>query len=200
MNKHLCAIWVFLLPCLMQAQTNITSDITSNTVWNISGSPYIIMNSISVQNGVTLTIDPDVEVRFNGSFSITVLGELSAIGTSMDSILITSNLPTPNPLDWDTILVQDSGSDNSHFKYCRIEFGRVGVSFKNSLAKISNSLIKNCHRSGVNIDGGSPTVIDNQINNIVNEGIQISTGTPLVESNTIYDNITGIVIDCVGFY
>lgn len=46
------------------SQTNITSDITTNTTWNISGSPYIIQNSITVQNGVSLTIDPGVEIKF----------------------------------------------------------------------------------------------------------------------------------------
>ena len=74
------------------AQTNITNNITSNTTWDVAGSPYIIQNSINVQNGVSLTIDAGVEVKFNGSFSISVFGEIKAVGTSTDSIYITSNL------------------------------------------------------------------------------------------------------------
>jgi parallel beta-helix repeat protein len=154
------------MPCIVKAQTNVVSDITINTVWDISGSPYIIMNSISVQDGVSLSIDPGVEIKFNGLYSLSVLGEISAIGTLADSIIMTSNLENPNPLDWDRILVQGVGSNNSEFKYCRVEFGRVGISFENSSAKISNCLIKRCDRSGISIDGGSPTIINNTIHNL----------------------------------
>jgi hypothetical protein len=100
-----CIILILLMPCIVKAQTNVVSDITINTVWDISGSPYIIMNSISVQDGVSLSIDPGVEIKFNGLYSLSVLGEISAIGTLADSIIMTSNLENPNPLDWDRILV-----------------------------------------------------------------------------------------------
>jgi len=177
------------------AQTNITNNITSNTTWDVAGSPYIIQNSINVQNGVSLTIDAGVEVKFNGSFSISVFGEIKAVGTSTDSIYITSNLASPQPLDWDRILVQGTGSNNSEFRYCRIEFGRIGASFESTSAKISNSLIQRCHRTGLSVAVGSPTIRDNIIRSIVNQGIAVSSGSPLIEGNTIYDNIDGIVTD-----
>ncbi len=50
------------------ASTDVDSDITVNSVWNTNGSPYFIKTNIMVQDGVTLTIDPGVNVKFNGFF------------------------------------------------------------------------------------------------------------------------------------
>ncbi len=51
-------LFVFLPP-LGEARTDIDSDVTSNTTWDISGSPYVITGNIYVESGVTLTINPN---------------------------------------------------------------------------------------------------------------------------------------------
>ena len=63
-----CALLLSLISTSL-AQTNITNNITSHTTWDVAGSPYIIQTSINVQNGVRLTVDAGVEIKFNGSFS-----------------------------------------------------------------------------------------------------------------------------------
>src|SRR5437899_6346739 len=65
---------------------NISSNVTTNTTWGptgtVVGTIFRITNSISVNSGVTLTIQPGVIVKFNSSLSLTVLGTLTANGTS----------------------------------------------------------------------------------------------------------------------
>lgn len=178
-----------------QQGTPVTTNITENTIWDISGSPYIILGSINVQDGVSLTVKPGVEVRFGDSSSLSVFGQLTAMGTVTDAILFTSNMSNPNPLDWDRILIKDSGSNQSEFEYCRIQFARVGISFENTSAKISNSIITKCNRSGIIVDTGSPTIKDNVINHIVHEGIYVASGTPSIEGNTISHSTDGIITD-----
>ena len=86
-NTLLTILWLFSLASQLLAQTNITNDdITTSTTWNISDSPFIIKNSITVNTGVSLTIDPGVEVRFDGSHSISVFGRIGAVGTSTNQI------------------------------------------------------------------------------------------------------------------
>lgn len=82
------------------AQTAVSGSILSNTVWPLSGSPYIVSGNLVVFSGVTLTVDPGVTVKFNSGASLEVRGTLSAIGTKVDSITFTSNSLTPTKGSW----------------------------------------------------------------------------------------------------
>ena len=54
-------------------------------------SPYIVETDCLVSEGDTLVIEPGVEVRFAGGFSISVSGSIEARGTKEKKILFTSN-------------------------------------------------------------------------------------------------------------
>ncbi len=82
----------FLLPQFhTSAKTIISNDITSDTTWTKTGSPYIISTDVYVAPSVTLTIDPGVVVKFaDSNGSIGVIGILTAQGTSAKHITFTS--------------------------------------------------------------------------------------------------------------
>ena len=44
------------------AQTNVSGDITTNTTWTVSGSPYVLNGDIRVRNGATLTIESGTQI------------------------------------------------------------------------------------------------------------------------------------------
>jgi len=48
-------------------QTNVSGTISSDSTWDISGSPYIVTGNLTVASGATLTVDPSVVVQFNNS-------------------------------------------------------------------------------------------------------------------------------------
>ena len=75
--------------------TDVTGTIAVNTTWNLAGSPYIVIGDITVNNGVTLTVDPNVIVKFNSGRRMTVLGTLNA-----NTATFTSNQAVPAPNDW----------------------------------------------------------------------------------------------------
>lgn len=77
--------------------------ITCDTTWTVEGSPYIVVGTVIVDSGVTLTIEPGVTVKFNDSLSLNIDGELIARGTVTDSILVTSNNPAPEPGNWGSV-------------------------------------------------------------------------------------------------
>ncbi len=70
--------------------TNVYESVTTDTTWTLAGSPYRVMTDISVQAGVTLTIEPGVEVRVRKLHGIAVYGTLIAQGTSAQRILFAS--------------------------------------------------------------------------------------------------------------
>ena len=150
MKSKLIIILFAVLASLGFSQTNVSGIISGNTTWNQSGSPYIVTGNILVNSGVTLTIEPGTEVRFDQHKALLVNGELIAIGSEDSKILFTSNQENKTPGFWGNIhftnmansatyiykydsssVSPDSGSDSSYvgyvrgsiMKYCTIEYG-----------------------------------------------------------------------------
>ena len=99
MKNKLYFSWILavsLFCCLPTAKaTDVTGTIAANTTWNLAGSPYIVIGDITVNNGITLTVDPNVIVKFNTGRRMTVLGTLNA-----NTSTFTSNQAVPAPNDW----------------------------------------------------------------------------------------------------
>ena len=108
----LCALvgflcFVMLVPGVLFAQTEVQGDVSG--VWNIEGSPYIVLDSLIILEGEQLTIEPGVSVRFERRIDRTlfyILGTLIAIGTEEDSIFFTSNADNPIAWDWSALFVR----------------------------------------------------------------------------------------------
>lgn len=158
-----------------QAQTVVTGNITQDTTWTKANSPYIVGQSY-INAGVTLTIEPGVEVRFtsNGWLS-TVPGSVSTLiaqGTEAEPIRFTSAAAAPSAGDW-----------NSLYAYLGavVNLGHCVVEYAGGVAAIqvysSNVTVRDC------------TVRDNS-----GHGIQlVSAGlTPTFERVTVERSSTAI--------
>ncbi len=116
------------------AQTQITSPNVSG-IWTTAGSPYVINNIITVNNGTTLTIQPGVVVKFKATTKIIVNGSLIANGTASQYITFQANDTTgwanesSTAGGWNGIhfmTYSGSGPDNSGLSYCRIKDTKYG--------------------------------------------------------------------------
>jgi len=74
---------------VLGAGTSEISGTVSGT-WTVENSPYQVVGPISVPAGESLTIEPGVEVVFNGSYTIMVEGALRAAGTEEAPVTLTS--------------------------------------------------------------------------------------------------------------
>ncbi|XP_042893640.1 protein bark beetle-like [Penaeus japonicus] len=72
--------------------------IASNVVYDVSGSPYVITQDITIEDGGVLTIEPGVTVQFDPGVGMTVKGVLRAEGTPTNRIKLTSSFPPTAPL------------------------------------------------------------------------------------------------------
>jgi len=105
-----------------QATTNITSNITTPTNWNIEGSPYKILNNIIVQS--VLTIQPGVEIRFLEGIEMEVTGRIVAIGTADSSIQFLPEAIDQDTRYWGKITMNHSPmSEPSQFEHCIFRYG-----------------------------------------------------------------------------
>ena len=130
------------------AQTPVSGE--QSGTWAISDSPFLVTGDVTVPAGQTLTIEPGVEVNFQGHFKLIVNGSLQAAGTETDTIFFTTDDPSTG---WHGIRLEASQS-GSIFKYCRIEYGKTsgsnypdqhggGVMMYNSDAYFENCLFFN---------------------------------------------------------
>jgi hypothetical protein len=93
----------------LSAQTVVDGNITTDTVWNLDGSPYLITRDVIVRSASragaapVLTIEAGVEVRFSPGTGLQIAdefggvyrGALDARGTFDAPIVFTSNAASP---------------------------------------------------------------------------------------------------------
>lgn len=72
------------------AATNVSGPITTDTTWTLANSPYVVTNNVTINAGVTLTVEPGVVLKFNPTKGLTARGRLVANGTSTARIVFTS--------------------------------------------------------------------------------------------------------------
>ncbi len=118
--------------------------ISTDTTWNITNSPYNFTGNVLVKNGVTLTIDPCVVVKFGTNNYLQVEGKLIAEGTKNNMITFTSNKANPSAWDWEYIKFMSNADNGSSFKFCRVEYSYKGIWADNSKPGALPN-ITNCH-------------------------------------------------------
>ena len=179
-----------ILPCA--GATYVEGIIAQDTEWTLVDSPFVLSNDVNVMPGVTLTIEPAVEVRFGGDFSLIVEGRITAIGTSDREIHFTTNDPTHNAT-WHSIVL--NGSQSSSFINCIIEYGTNGITVENGFLEVQSSFIESNSGNGITVNNGSVLAKNNEIAGNRNSGIYIAGGTQVtVENNVIRSNGNGIVL------
>ena len=85
-----------------------------------------------VPPGITLTIEPGVKVKFNGPYFIYVEGTLKAIGTPVDNIIFTANIPGQNwgYIHFRNLSVDAVFDDNGNYtsgcilQHCLVEYAK----------------------------------------------------------------------------
>jgi hypothetical protein len=153
--------------------TIINSQIlTSTTTWTLSGSPYLVKGNIRVDKGVTLTIEPGVDIRFVTNAGLEILGTLRAIGTATQTISF-----MPSSISWRGIQFRDPSSDHINGAGNVIEW---------SLIDIGDNSVTEQGLPAITIQDSSPKISNNAISGTSNlvALVLLENGHPRISHNT----------------
>jgi hypothetical protein len=167
MKKLYSFLLLLSIAAFTNAQTNVSGGIYANTTWTLANSPYIVVDTVVVFPGVTLTIEPGVVVKFENNKKLDVRYQATIIaqGTITDSITFTSNSTAPTPGIYKGVgLITAHGK----FSYCNFMYAQYGIGgsyFSSDTMRIKNSVFKfnNVGYNNINTNSSSPTYIDSCI-------------------------------------
>lgn len=176
-------IFIFFTLCgILFAQTDVSGSVSG--IWDMSGSPYNVVDSICVPTGETLHIMPGVKVVFQGHYKFCVdsAAVLKAIGTETDTITFFPADTGEWSPNWNGIRFYNS-SDACSLMYCEIAYDQANGNSQDDscgggiFCRYSDITIKNCYvrNNTAKYDGG---------------GIYCYYSTPIIDSNVISGNTT----------
>lgn len=138
--------YLLLLCCtgiIANATVFVNGSISVNTTWTATNSPYIVNGNLTVDSGITLTIEPGVMVRVDSTYFFKVDGRLIAEGNVIDSIRFVSNSINPLTHPWEGVSFTKKSTDTSKLKYCVFQFSKNALSSRAARLKISYSVFRN---------------------------------------------------------
>lgn len=173
--------------------TYVEGPITQDTIWTLTDSPFAVSKNVTIYQNATLTIEPGVEIRFGGKFSLIVNGQLIANGTQDKMITFTSNKDQPEAGDWNAI--EFNGTEPSTLAYCSIKYAKHGTTIKDGNVEIKNCEISDNLENSITIVNSTVKIQNNEIANNHQSGIYVTGDNQVtIQNNTIRSNADGILL------
>ncbi len=186
MQFRITALLILILAATLVAQTNITGTISGDSTLSLAGSPYIVTGNLTVSNGVTLTVEANVEVKFNTNTRLYVLGSIVA-----NSATFTSSAATPAKGDWGNIQIGNYyNSGSGQFTNCQIKYGGnndyTNLYIYKGTATLDGTSVSHSKYDGVKTyNNATVNLIDCDISNCSSLGLYVTTGVTANITNTI---------------
>jgi hypothetical protein len=169
-----------------QAPTQVSGEISSDTLWAKASSPYTLTGPINVDSNATLTIEAGTTIDTN-SYYLAVYGILFAKGTSSDPICINGG-NNIYPIDFEfSKSWSEKNASGSIIENAILSSAPIDI--LDSSPKISNNTLQ---ESKIYIDGGSAVVTNNTLTNCNISFTFVEEGSPILANNTIINGTISV--------
>ena len=187
MKKNLLFLFLSLLGFSLKGQIVISS----NTTWVTN---QVLTQSVVVQQGVTLTINPGVQVQvlfidnnsdLIGDVKIEIKGSLNVLGDACNKVKFVPYVVTSNKQYWSGIEL-DTLATNSSIANASIQNANIGIKIENTSATINGVEILNSKVNGIYAFGSNANVAVNNslIKSCDGEGLNITNASVLNINNS----------------
>jgi RHS repeat-associated protein len=165
----------------------LTGTVTQSATWTDGGYKLVFINGgVSVPLGVTLKIDPGVEIL---QADLNVEGTLKAEGTASEPILFEETgtggiyfAPESGTSVLDHVEMVEGGSSYG--------FGsHAAITIRESSPTITNSIFRNASYAAIGIEGRAPEIAHNVVRGTKGIGISYSQGIESKGEINIHDNL-----------
>jgi len=172
-----------------------------NRRWSNPGIPYLVDVQVINQAGDILSMDPGTLMRFTGGGFLTIGGELDALGTAGEPIVMTG--ATPSPGAWRGLSVYGGGARAlAQLDYVTLEYGGSDINGANILVSngaldVRDSIIRNSQKDGVRFDSNATgSLLNTQITGNTLYGVRNTAPTRAVlASNNWWGDPGGPISD-----
>ncbi len=127
------------------AQTTVPALITSNQVWDVSGSPYILTQNALINTGVSVIVMPGVEIKSSNVYKLMIDGEFQCRG-KWDSIIRISKIEME--FSRKSMGYNNGTGRGNYFNYCHITgngSGSKSISSSGQNLKVDNCIFSNSY-------------------------------------------------------
>jgi hypothetical protein len=153
------------LALVTNAVNCISGAIAVNTTWYASNSPIVVCGSVTINSGVTLTIQPGTTVQLGSAVDLTVAngGRLLAEGTSNAPIHFTRSGASGN---WGNLTINGAaGSPETRIAYADFQFnanntGTPCIDVAAGTAYLNHLTFLNTGAPYIHVDGASFIISD----------------------------------------
>ncbi len=182
--KKYSTLLTLLLPLFLYSQTDLSGTISGDLTLDIAGNPYTIISNVTVDNGVTLTVESGVTVQFDASTRLYINGSIDA-----SAAVFTSSSGSPASGDWDYIQVGDaSWSGGAVFTDCSLSYGSKLYLYDGS-ASFTNCTINHFALSGIEVlAAGSLNINGGSLNSVGSNGVILREGSSAVITDGDFSN------------
>lgn len=171
-----------------QDATVLRGGVVDVDTWLTAERPYLIYDSLRVEEGSTLYLAPGTRLFFADRVEMKVYGRIEAVGTA-DSLVVFRGARTDRMFDylpydrlsaqWGGITLHESSKDNV-FEYCDIHSGTYGLRAK-----------------GVSLEDNKIVMRNSQIHNVDDDALQL-TLCKAYFSNSLFTNAGGHCVNILG--
>ncbi len=204
----LLAIAASCLPGVALA-LNHTGAIAANETWLAADNPHVLTGNVTVNAGVTLTLQPGVQVRLTANRVLYVYGNLAAVGTVAQPIsftrdatsswhslqFVTSGTGTLTQCHLDNALygIYQNGTGVITMTGCTIDHCSYGLYLGSGGVQMGSTTVSACTSYGIYGASFAPTLTDgNVVIDNCSTGLYLSgiTGLNLTAGLTVRNNTT----------